>query len=226
MKIALYIVAYEVLLIFGLLALASKGRVNNLVILVATALSTLLIVGTFLFAYIVGSRSRINSFFTTLTRVLNRIIHVVRPKYPETINIEGARRLFDDFHANYKTIKDSSSQLKAPFWYSLLADITEIGTLYVVYIAFGHFVNIGAVILAYGIANFAGLISVLPGGVGIYEGLMTAVLASTGIPVGVSLPVTVMYRVLNTLIQIPPGYYLYHKAIKRGEQPPGAVSAA
>jgi hypothetical protein len=24
----------------------------------------------------------------------------------------------------------------------------------------------------------------------------------------------VMYRVLSTLIQIPPGYYLYHKALK------------
>jgi uncharacterized membrane protein YbhN (UPF0104 family) len=70
--------------------------------------------------------------------------------------------------------------------------------------------------LAYAVANVAGLISVLPGGVGIYEGLMTAVLATAGIPPAVSLPVTVMYRVLNTVIQLPPGYYLYHRAIHRG----------
>jgi uncharacterized protein (TIRG00374 family) len=105
----------------------------------------------------------------------------------------------------------------------LVADTTEVLAVYVVYLAFGELVNIGAVILAYGIANFAGLVSVLPGGVGIYEGLMTAVLAATGIPPGVSLPVTVMYRILNTLLQIPPGYYFYKKAIDGGGLSAGSV---
>jgi uncharacterized protein (TIRG00374 family) len=100
--------------------------------------------------------------------------------------------------------------------YAFLANVTEVAAVYVVYIAFGELVNIGSVILAYAIANFAGLVSVLPGGVGIYEGLMTIVLAATGIPARVSLPVTVMYRVLNTLIQIPPGYYLYERALRHG----------
>src|SRR6185369_16914036 len=103
--------------------------------------------------------------------------------------------------------------------YALVADATEIAAVYVVYIAFGEWVNIGAVILAYGIANFAGLVSVLPGGIGIYEALMTTVLAATGVPARLSLPVTVMYRVLNSLIQLPPGYYFYHQAIKQGAQP-------
>ena len=84
-------------------------------------------------------------------------------------------------------------------------------TIYVVYIAFGHYVNIGAVIIAYAIANFAGMVSVLPGGIGIYEALMTAVLATAGVKPELSIPVTIMYRVLNMLIQLPPGYYLYHK---------------
>jgi uncharacterized protein (TIRG00374 family) len=144
---------------------------------------------------------------------------VVRPNYPETINILRARRVFDDFHNNYQTIKDNSRELRAPFWYALLANVTEVLAIYVVYIAFGHLVNVGAVILAYGIANFAGLVSVLPGGVGVYEALMTAVLASTGVRPGISLPVTVMYRVVNTLIQLPPGYYLYHKNLTREGKP-------
>jgi uncharacterized protein (TIRG00374 family) len=95
----------------------------------------------------------------------------------------------------------------------LIANITEILAIYVVYLAFGEAVNIGAVILAYAVANFAGLISVLPGGVGIYEALMTAVMATAGVPAAVSLPVIVMYRVLNTIIQLPPGYYFYHQNI-------------
>ncbi len=222
MKLALTFLSFEILIIFGLLALAIRGNVSNLTILVAASLSTLLLVGTGGFAYIVGSKQRINSFFTTLTVGLNRAIQVVRPKHPETINIYRARSVFDDFHANYQEIKHNYRELQQPFWYALLANATEVLALYVVYLAFGEFVNIGAVIIAYGVANFAGLVSVLPGGVGVYEALMTAVLASAGISPGVSLPVTVMYRVVNTLIQIPPGYYLYQKTLQRGEQPPGA----
>lgn len=67
-------------------------------------------------------------------------------------------------------------------------------------------------IIAYAVANFAGLVSVAPGGTGIYEGLMIAVMVSAGVSAGVTIPVVIMYRVLNTLIQVPPGYYF---ALKR-----------
>lgn len=218
MKLAMTLISFEVLIVFGLLSLAVMGRANNMTILVAASLSTMLLIGTAGFVYIAGSRQRINSFITIATKGFNRLIHVVRSNHPETVNISRVEKIFDDFHSSYAQLRQSKQSLRAPFMYALLANITEVMVLYVVYIAFGHLVNIGAVILAYAIANFAGLISVLPGGIGIYEALMTAVLASTGVPAAVSLPVTVMYRVLNTLIQLPPGYYLYHRNLTRKRQ--------
>jgi hypothetical protein len=184
-----------------------------------------LLVGTVGFFYLLGSKRRINRFFRTLTQLLNRIIYFLRPKHPETINIESMHRVVDDFHDNYLLLKRSFGELETPFLYALLANITEVLAVYVVFIAFGHAVNIGGVILAYAIANFAGLVSVLPGGIGIYEAMMATVLAAAGVPASVSLPVIVMYRVLNTLIQIPPGYYFYHKAL-HGRSPKELQSGA
>ncbi|MGH7233955.1 MAG: lysylphosphatidylglycerol synthase domain-containing protein, partial [Candidatus Saccharimonadales bacterium] len=86
-------------------------------------------------------------------------------------------------------------------------------------IAFGHFVNPGAIILAYGIANFAGFVSILPGGIGVYETLMIAVLLAAGISPSLSVPVIIMYRVLNTVLQLPPGYYYYQKEISKHGKP-------
>ena len=219
MKLALTFLSFELLILIGIFALAVMGRANNLVILVASSLSTLLLIGTLAFVYILGSKQRINAFFTAATVLLNRLIQIIRRNHPETINISSAKTKFDDFHDNYQQLQSSWRQLRAPFWYAFLANLTEILAVYVVYIAFGKFVNFGAVILAYAIANAAGLVSVLPGGVGVYEALMTAVLASTGVPAGVSLPVTVMYRVLNTLLQLPPGYYLYQHNLTTYKQP-------
>ncbi len=213
MRFVLVFIAFQILLFVGLVALAIGGQANDIAILAAGSLATLLLIGTMLGAYIIGSKSRINSFFTLITQVINRIIHVVRRRHPETISIESVRNTFTDLHENYMLIRRNKSVLKRPLLFALLVNTTEVATIYMVYVAFGELVNPGAVIIAYAVANFAGIMSVLPGGIGIYEALMTGVLAAGGVPPSVSLPITVMYRVLNMAIQLPPGYYFYQKAL-------------
>ena len=219
LKLVLIFLSFEVLIVLGLFFLAVEGHMNSLILLVAGMITTILVVGTGGFAFIIGSKRRIAGFFTWATRQLNKLIKLVRPNNHETINVERARLLFEDLHENYMLLSRDWRALRRPFFWALMANFWEIMAVYVVYIAFGHLVNFGAVILAYAVANFAGLVSVLPGGVGIYEGLMTLVLTATGVPSRLSLPVTVMYRVLNTLVQLPAGYYYYQRSLRQGKQP-------
>lgn len=215
MRFVMIFVSFQIVLFVGLVALAIGGQANSLMILVAGSLSTLLFVLTLLIGFVIGSKKRIDAFFTIMTRIINRIIHFVRRKHPETINIKRAREVFAEFHEHYNYLKSDLNKLIRPLMYSLLANLVEVTVIYMVYIAFGELVNPGAVIIAYAVANFAGLISVLPGGVGIYEALMTGILATAGVPPGVSLPVTVMYRILNMGVQLIPGYFLYQKTLHR-----------
>ncbi|MEO6760819.1 MAG: lysylphosphatidylglycerol synthase transmembrane domain-containing protein [Candidatus Saccharimonadales bacterium] len=213
-KLVLLFLSFEVILVFGLFFLSLGHHVNNLTILIAGSFSTLLVIVTAAFAFVIGSRSRIAGFFTFITVILNKLLHVVRPNHPETFNIKRAREIFDDLHENYALIQTNWRALKKPFLWALMANVWEVAAVYVVYIAFGQYVNVGAVILAYAVANFAGLVSVLPGGVGVYEALMTGVLVAAGVPARVSLPVTVMYRVVNTVVQLPFGYFYYHRTLQ------------
>jgi uncharacterized protein (TIRG00374 family) len=217
MRFVTVFISFQALLLVGLLILAVNGKANNMTILVASSLVTLLLVGTILLTYIVGSEKRIDTFLTQATKFLNRLIQLARPKYPETINIESARKTFLELHENYVIMTSNKAQLKKPLFFAFMANFTEVATVYTVYLAFDQPVNIGAIIIAYAVANFAGLISALPGGIGVYEALMTAVLATAGVPPAVSIPVTIMYRVLTLVLQMPPGYYFYHKALN-GEQ--------
>lgn len=221
MKLVLLFVSFEILLVFGMLILATNGRAGDVVVLIGGGLTTLVLCGTGLFIYIIGSQSRINESLTAITQLLNRIFQIVRPSEPETINISRARTLFEEFHQDYLLLRSRMSSLRSPFVWAIVANVTEVMAIYVVYVAFGSFVDVGAVILAYAVANFAGLVSVLPGGIGIYEALMTGVLVAAGVPARLSLPVTVMYRVLNTILQVPPGYVLYHRTLHR---PPKAIA--
>src|SRR5581483_2811058 len=43
MKLILYLVSFEIVLVFGVIALAFKGHINNLVILVSSSVATILV---------------------------------------------------------------------------------------------------------------------------------------------------------------------------------------
>lgn len=214
-KMASIFLSLEILIAVALFSLAVGNRVNGLLLLTAASLSTLVLVVTLAFPYIIGSKHRINVLVTNFTKLVNKVVHFFQPHRPETINMTAAKDTLNDFHDNYKLLKSRWRELKKPLLYALMANTTEIVALYVVYLAFGQNVNIGAVILAYAVANFAGLVSVLPGGVGIYESLMVAVMASAGVPPGISLPVTVMFRVVSTAVQVPLGYFLYQSTMRK-----------
>ncbi len=211
MKFILLFVSFQILLALGLIFLAIGGNANSFILLIGGAIATLLLVVTVGSAFLISSEKRINSFFTYITVFINKAIHVVRPKKPETISVVRVQAMFKELHENYQVLKVNYRLLVGPALCALTANATEILAIYVVYIAFGHWVNPGAVILGYAVANFAGMISVLPGGVGIYEALMTGTMAAAGVPPAVTLPVTVMYRVVNIPLQLIPGYYFYHK---------------
>lgn len=223
MKLVMIFISFEILLCIGLLVLAISGRSSDITILIAGSLTTLVVGLTGLFMFIIGSEKRISSFLTFITKVVNQIVHMVRPSYPEAINVEKASRLFAELHHNYIEFRHKYKELRMPLVWAFFANLTEVLAVYVVYVAFGHWVNIGAVIIAYAVANFAGFISILPGGVGMYEAIMTAVMASAGVAASLSIPVVIMYRVVNTVLQLPPGYFFYRRTLL--SNPEGVNSA-
>jgi len=214
-KLVIVFFSFLILLVVGLIALAIGGQANEFMILIAGSLVTLLLIMTFAAIFIIGSEKRINGVFTYLTKMINKIIKIFRPKVSETISVERVRKLFTELHESYLLFRHDLGALKWPFLWGLLANVTEVTALYTVYVAFGHWPNPGGIIMAYAVANFAGFISVLPGGVGVYETLMTLILAGAGIPAALSIPVTLTYRVVNTVIQIIPGYALYQHNLRK-----------
>jgi len=216
-KLLLLFISFEVLLVAGLLALAIAGRANDFMLLVGGSITTLLLAGTATFMLVIGSERRIQTLFEGVTRLINRLVGVFwRRGREQAITASRARRVVNDLHNSYKTIEAQYRQLLVPLLWAVVTNGAAILMIYIVYVAFGQWVNIGAVILAYAVANFAGLVSILPGGAGIYEALMTGVLVAGGIPAALSLPATVMFRVLSSALQLPPGYVLYRQALRRG----------
>lgn len=214
-RFALTFLSFLILLFLGMVILAMRRRTSPLTILVGMTIAFLTLFGVMVAIYIISNEERIRAFVSFLPKAVNYFLRITRLKRTDIINIPRIEAMLSDLHKDYVAVSKDWRRLKRPLWWALMVNITDIATAYVVYIAFGQLINPGALIVAYAVANFAGLIAILPGGVGVYEGLMTAVLASAGVNKALALSATVVYRMINMTLFLPPGYFFYQRFLKR-----------
>lgn len=214
-RFAFMFMGFIVLLLVALLLLAIEGRVSTLMVLAVSAVTFTLLFVTTVLIFVIGSESRISGFTGALARMLNRVIHVFRRRHPETISLANVKRTFLELHEDYILIRRDWGKMRQAMLWAMLVNLAELLLLYMAFAAHGAYVNPGAVIVAYVVANLAGYLAILPGGLGIYEPLMTAVLISGGVQPTLALSATLVYRVISLLLSLVSGYFLYHKAIHR-----------
>lgn len=212
LRFALTFLTFIVILLFGMFVLSLGSETNPFVVLVSSTIIFITVAGTAVGIFIISKASRIKAFVSWLPKALNYISRLLRSNR-EIINIARVEAGLEDLHKDYKQLTKNMKMVKKLSVWAFIANVCEIITIYLVYIAFGEFINPGALIIAYAVANFAGLVAVLPGGVGIYEGLMTAVLVSGGVPRGLALSATVVFRILTMSIFLPVGFLFYQKAL-------------
>jgi uncharacterized protein (TIRG00374 family) len=205
-----------IILFLGLFLLSFDNRSGGLVLFIGLSIAFLTLFGTLFGIYIVSNEGRIKAFTAFLPKAVNTI---VRPftKKRDLININRVEKLFSELHKDYNEIVNEKSRLKKPLMWALVINLSEVATAYLAYLALGQGVNPGAVILAYAVASFAGLVSVLPGGIGVYEALMTATLTSAGIPKALALSATLVYRIFTIVVFVPIGFVFYQLALRKGE---------
>lgn len=214
LRFALTFLSFILLLLFALVALAFDGSTSPLIVLICSTIIGSTIFGTAVGIFIISKAARIKAFVSWLPKALNYIGKYFK-KGKQLIDLGRVENTLEDLHQDYRSVAKQFKLVRKLLVWALIINLAEILTIYIVYIAFGSLINPGALIIAYAVANFAGLVAVLPGGVGIYEGLMTATLASAGVPRGLALSATVVYRILSMAIFLPIGYFFYARAIKR-----------
>lgn len=217
LRFALTFISFLILLFFGLFMLSFGDSSSGVTLFIGLSIAFLTLFGTMLGVFIISDETRIKAFTAFLPKLINAVIKPFKKKRNNTIDVDKVEHLFGELHTDYKELMKDRKKLKYPFMWALLVNISEVLTIYLAYLALGQVVNPGAVILAYSVASFAGLVSVLPGGIGVYETLMTTTLAASGVPKALALSATLIYRIFTMIIFVPAGFILYQMALKKGE---------
>ncbi len=110
-----------------------------------------------------------------------------------------------DFHAEAKAVLGSARRRAVFPVLSAASLLANVSCLYFVLIAAHAHVGYEIAVLAAGAAATAGLIPLLPGGIGVVEAIIPAVVHWYGPPFGAALAGAVVYRVLGTFLPAAAG---------------------
>ena len=200
MQVLLYVFTYlsfMLVLIFGFLLLFFSGSINKITVRFILFLIILILIVSTILLSLIRDRPRIEKVMRNIVKLINKIILTVTKKRSRIIEDKGLSKFFDEFYQGYDMLLTNPKPWQRPILFTLLGNFAEVATVYVVFLAFGHIVNFGAVIVAYLIANIFSLLSVFAGGIGFYEASMVAAFVALGIPLSLSISAVLVYRVVS-----------------------------
>lgn len=209
--------AFATLIVVSVFVLLFDHKASNITIFVSTLFFVSIVALILLTVYIISSKNRIMSISNWVVSFVNFILRVFSKKdKTSTVNLEKVSHFFLDLHNDYLEIKKDKHILLKPIMWSSLESMLDVCLIMISFLALGFFINPAAVIVAYGIACFSTVIvSVLPGGAGVYETAMIAFLASAGVPADVAIAGTLLARAILLAATIIFGYLFYQLTINK-----------
>jgi len=139
-------------------------------------------------------------------KVLFRLLEKLGHKWGNRFFLLVVEKLNDAYGAYHKIIKDGKL-LRVSILFSLLIWLSDGLTCLAVSLSLGCRVPLSPVILAVSLGNIGKSIPVTPGGLGVYEGIVSAVLVLSGVNFHMAVAIAVadhlLKKILNLAVGIP-----------------------
>jgi len=220
-RFVLAFLSFIAILVIAVIGLALDHQIDRVIIAISFALVFIAVGGTIGMAYVIGSRSRMAAFSGWLTRTINKVVaKLTRGKNQQAVNFKTLEGFFDELHQDYLEIRHDKRILIRPLVWAIFANLADVALLSISFLALGVWVNPAILFVAFGASSIASIVSVTPGGAGVYEAIMIAFLASAGVPADIAIAGTLVARVTLLFGTIVFGYLFYQLTIlKYGKTP-------
>lgn len=220
-RFLLTFVSFILLLIVSMVVLTVERKIDLPIILIGFELIIAAIVAISLGIWLIKSNDRLRRFSAWLTKKVNGFIRwITRGKKKRLVKDDTILEFFDGLHDDYLAIKRDRKILRTPFVWAIIANILDVALIWIAFWALGYPLDPALLFIAFGIASIAGALSVTPGGAGVYEAVMVAFLAASGVTPEVAIAGTLLARVTLLAGTILFGYVFYQLTIiKYGKRP-------
>jgi uncharacterized protein (TIRG00374 family) len=213
-RFVLTFITFILILIIAVIVLTLDHRINHVVIILSAVLTLLAVGVTTATIYIIGNQDRLNRFSVWLTRKANGIVSkLTRSRKKDVVKQAVLQKFFGQLNEDYVAIRADKRILIRPFIWSIFALLADVSLIFIAFLSLGVYVNPATLFVAFGVSSITSILSVAPGGAGIYEAVMIAFLASADVPADAAIAGTLLARVTLVLGTVIFGYIFYQLTI-------------
>ncbi|MDX1766210.1 MAG: lysylphosphatidylglycerol synthase transmembrane domain-containing protein [Candidatus Saccharimonadales bacterium] len=209
--------SYILIMIAALAFLIADDEPNFRATLWGSMILAGLIGNIFLVAWLIRHQNAIDGFVNAITRFVNWVARVFIRRRESVLAKETITNNLKAFHDGVDTIFQNKQAVIGPFIFMALSTAMQLLIVYMSFVAIGQWVNPGVIFVSFALANLVGIISVIPGDVGVHEAMMIFVLSSAGVDSAVAVSATLLYRVFNKIIMLSIGFFFYARYLKPAE---------
>jgi uncharacterized protein (TIRG00374 family) len=213
-RFVLTFLSFVVLLVVAMAVLTFNHQIDRTIVIIGSLLVIAAVGATWAAIWLVKNQQRMQRFSKWITRTTNRFVAwITRGRKKKVVKGKKVLEFFDGLHDDYLAIRRERKILLVPFIWALVANLLDVALIWISFWALGYPLDPALLFVAFGIASIAGAVSVTPGGAGVYETVMVAFLAASGVTAEVAIAGTLLARVTLLSGTIIFGYIFYQLTV-------------
>ena len=207
--------AYVFVIFAAVVIIAASDPINVRALVIAIVLFVAIMINALMVAVIFRDKRLVNIVARWIAKAVNWFGRTFMKRGERSlIKGKSLRKGLREFHRGVDKIFKNATTMIMPFIYMVFATGVQLVIVYLAFVAIGESVNLGVLFISFALANLAGVISVVPGDVGVHEAAMIFVLSTAGVDPAVAVSATLLYRVYNKLIMVGIGFFFYANYLK------------
>ncbi len=162
--------------------------------------------------FFITQRRRRSRVARWITDWLHRRFEKKRKEGEETIDHgKHVETIFDQFKSSisFRLLQKKAKSFWMAYFWQCMIILVNIFTLYFISFAIGHPISFRLAFIVFSLMRFIGMVTFVPGGLGVFEASMTLILISFGVSAGPALAMTLILRAFTFWLPMPIGWALY-----------------
>ena len=206
LRIIMTYVAFLMIFLLGLVLVPTAPHLPFSPKLVSLILFGILVLGVSYMIYLYRHKEKFRVAWGKFLRFADFFASKIRRRQ---ISKEKEAELFEDIYRGIGLFGKKKRSTIFAIIAGLIYWLGDITCFYFVFLSFGYKIYWGILIFGYGVASLVGMISFIPGGLGVTEASLALMYSGLGVPSNLALMSILVFRLFSFWIWIPIGLYSY-----------------
>jgi len=214
LRIIISYIAFLSLFVISLILVPTAPHLALAAKIISLVICVLIIVGIFYIIYLYRHKDRFRRSMYKFLKFVDFFLSRFRGRQ---LSESRTEEIFEDIYTGIGLFGRKKRFFILAIFASLIYWLGDMTCLFFVFASLGYTIHFGVLIFGYAVSTLLGMISFIPGGLGVFEGSMALIYTGLGVPSDLTLMSILIFRLFSFWLWIPFGLYSFISLTKKNK---------